>query len=95
MHRIRTTVPSTLPTTFEELCRLHWPRPIHDTAEYGSTAEIVDRLALLPSRTADQDDYLEALSTLLEKYDKDLLPEDGADGRQAIARSSTSWKART
>lgn len=38
-----------------------------------------------PSRTADQDDYLEALSTLLEKYDKDLLPEDGADGRKAIA----------
>lgn len=79
------TVTSTLPTTFEELCRLHWPRPVHDAVEYANTAEMVDCLAMLPRRTVDQNDYLEALSTLLEKYDRDLLPDEGENGSQVIA----------
>jgi HTH-type transcriptional regulator / antitoxin HigA len=85
MRRTHTSFPSTLPTTFEDLCRLHWPRPIHDAADYTNTAEVVDRLALLSRRTEDQNDYLEALSTLLEKYDRELLSEEGAEGGQAIA----------
>jgi len=79
-----TRVPNTLPTTFEDLCRLHWPRPIHDAGDYENTAEMVDRLALLAKRTEDQDDYLEALSTLIEKYDKDLFVDDERGAGAAI-----------
>ena len=68
-----------LPATFEGLCQLHWPRPIHDAVDYNNTAEMVDRLALLRRRTRDQEDYLEALSTLIEKYDRDHFPADAAD----------------
>jgi hypothetical protein len=82
MSKTSTIPPDVLPTKFEDLCRLHWPRPIHDSVDCENTAEMVDRLALLSKRTADQDDYLEALSTLIEKYDKDLLPSSvEAQGR--------------
>lgn len=67
-------LPAVLPQTFEELCGIHWPRPIHDAVDYENAAAIVDRLALLPKRTKDQEDYLEAISTLIEKYDADHLP---------------------
>ena len=73
MPKNTTILPETLPTSFEELCHLHWPRPIHDNVDYENSAEMVDRLALLIKRTSDQEDYLEAISTLIEKYDKDLL----------------------
>lgn len=69
-----TMLPKILPETFEELCTLHWPRPIHDDVDYENAATMVDRLALLLKRTADQEDYLEAISTLIEKYDNDHFP---------------------
>lgn len=73
-------LPKTLPRTFEELCNIHWPRPIHDAVGYENAARIVDRLALLPKRTKDQEDYLEAIATLIEKHDKDQFPaERGGD----------------
>lgn len=85
MRRTHTTIPIALPTKFEDLCQFHWPRPIHDAADYENTAEVVDHLALLSRRTADQEDYLEALSTLMEKYDRDLLPDEGAERGRGIA----------
>jgi antitoxin component HigA of HigAB toxin-antitoxin module len=81
-----TTLMEVLPNTFEKLCRLHWPRPIHDAVDYDSATEMVDRLALLSKRTEDQDDYLEALSTLIEKYDKDLLPAVESDGGDVMTK---------
>jgi HTH-type transcriptional regulator/antitoxin HigA len=87
MSKTTTILPAVLPKTFEDLCRLHWPRPIHDAVDYVNTAEMVDRLALLSKRTRDQNDYLEALSTLIERYDKDLLLIDaGGDGIVKILR---------
>lgn len=61
---------SRLPTTFEGLVKLHPPRPIHEKAGYDNTAEVVDVLAVAgPRLNADQADYLELLSTLIERYD--------------------------
>jgi len=79
-----TTLPKVLPGTFEALCSLHWPRPIHDDVDYDNAARIVDRLALLPERTADQEDYLEAISTLIEKYDKDHFPAEPSDAIETL-----------
>jgi HTH-type transcriptional regulator/antitoxin HigA len=75
-----------IPTTFEELCRqLFWPRPLHDDVDYHNAAEVVDRLAMLKRRTKDQEDYLEAISTFIEKYDKELLDEhDTADAVETL-----------
>lgn len=35
------------------------PRKIHDDAELDAVQEIIDVLAVLPTRTPDQNDYLE------------------------------------
>ncbi|MSU72564.1 MAG: transcriptional regulator [Opitutus sp.] len=59
-----------LSTTFEGLVKFHPPRPIHDRVGYDNTAEIVDVLAVAgPRLNADQADYLELLSTLIERSD--------------------------
>jgi len=50
---------------------------LRDAVDYHNAAEVVDRLALLKRRTGDQEDYLEAISTFIEKYDKELLDEQG------------------
>lgn len=72
-------VRESLPRTFAELCALHLPRPITDDVEYENTVEVIDRLALLPRRTRGQEEYLETLSILIEKYDRDHLVERIAD----------------
>ena len=76
-------LPDVLPDTFEGLCRLHWPRPIHDGIDYENALEVVDRLALLVERTRDQEDYLEVVSTLVEKYDRDHFPAENEGGGAA------------
>jgi len=58
-----------VPHTFENLNALRPLRPIADKVDLGNAREIADRLAVLDQRTRDQDDYLETLSTLIEKYE--------------------------
>lgn len=65
-----------LPRTFEELVRLHTPRPITDDLDLRNTEAVVERLAVLPRLSRDQSDYLEVLSTLIEKYDAERYPID-------------------
>ena len=69
----RSVESSPLPTTFADLCARHWPRPIHDEMDYDNTAEMVDRLAVMEKRTRDQDEYLETLTILIEKYDQEYF----------------------
>ena len=58
-----------LPDDFQELNRILPLRPIDDDVSLDNAQEMADALALLPKRTPDQDDYLETLSTLIEKYE--------------------------
>ena len=58
------------PKTYRELCGLLMPRKIHDAAELEATQEIMDVPAVLPTRTTDQDDYLETLAELVEAYEE-------------------------
>jgi HTH-type transcriptional regulator / antitoxin HigA len=64
------------PTTFAELVAAHPPRPIGDDVDLRNAEEVVERLAVLPSRTKDQEDYLEVLSTLIERYEAEHYPID-------------------
>ena len=79
-----TQLPVVIPTRFAELCLMHLPRPINDSVEYDNTAEVVDRLATLAKRTRDQEEYLETLTILIERYDRDHVAE--AIASDAIVR---------
>ena len=65
-----------LPEAFDDLNRMHPLRPISDDVDCENAAEIVDRLALLANPTADQSDYLETLTTLIEKYEADTVSDE-------------------
>ena len=58
------------PKTYRELCDLLMPRKIHDDTELEAAQEMIDALAVLPSRAPDQDDYLETLAELVEAYEE-------------------------
>ena len=68
-----------LPESFAELNAMHMLRPIQDNVDLENAQELVDSLAVLRVRTKDQEDYLETLSTLIEKYEKDQSTIDIRD----------------
>ena len=49
-----------LPTSYEDLVRLHMPRPIHDEDELENATELIDLMAG-HDLSADQEDYLDLL----------------------------------
>ncbi|MGD0542621.1 MAG: hypothetical protein ABSB33_13995 [Tepidisphaeraceae bacterium] len=73
-----------LPTSFESLCALHWPRPIHDDVDYDNASEMVGQLALVKKRTTGQEEYLETLMMLVEKYDRENVPTPEAQEPVAV-----------
>jgi len=66
-----------LPRTYAGLVAMLPPRPVHDKADYDNAVEMIDRLAGF-DLTADQEDYLDALSTFVEAYERDRFPPDDA-----------------
>ena len=64
-----------LPRTYAGLVAMLPPRPIHDDVDLGNATEMIDRLAGF-GLNADQEDYLEALSTFVEAYERDRFPID-------------------
>jgi HTH-type transcriptional regulator/antitoxin HigA len=65
-----------LPDTWEELTAQLPLRPIHDDIEYDNAVGRLDLLAVLEERIADQEDYLETLSALVERYDDEHFAID-------------------
>ncbi|MEO6435164.1 MAG: hypothetical protein ABIP55_05325 [Tepidisphaeraceae bacterium] len=65
-----------LPSTFEALCNLHWPRPIRDDVDFANAQEIVNRLAVRrpEALTPGQAEYLETLTVLMENYESASSP---------------------
>jgi HTH-type transcriptional regulator/antitoxin HigA len=61
-------LPAKLPTRYADLVALHMPGPIHDRVAYDNTVEVIDALAG-HTLNADQEDYLELLSQLVENYE--------------------------
>ncbi len=67
-----------LPDSIVELCRLHPPRPIHDSAELEQATAIIDAMAG-HDLNDDQEDYLDTISTLVEQYEAEHDPVDTSD----------------
>ena len=64
-----------LPKIYDALVSMLPPRPIHDDVDLANATEMVDRLAGF-DLSADQEDYLEALSTFIEAYEAGRFPID-------------------
>ena len=60
-----------LPRTFSGLNVRHPLRPIQNWRAFRKAQRIADPLAVLNRRTKDQDDYLETLSILMEKFENE------------------------
>jgi HTH-type transcriptional regulator/antitoxin HigA len=74
-----------LPKEYTALCRVFWPRPIHDTAEYDNTAEVADAMALWQDNfNRDQADYFELLCSLIEAYDAEHVKWPKVKGRDML-----------
>src|SRR5439155_20697527 len=70
MHRATAKLQQ-LPKTCDGLNALCPLRPIRDDVDLSNAQEVVDALAVLSTRSRDQKDYLETLSTLVEKYEQE------------------------
>jgi HTH-type transcriptional regulator/antitoxin HigA len=64
-----------MPKTCTALVAMLPPRPLHDDVDLANATEVIDRLAGFPLN-ADQEDYLEALSTFVEAYEAERFPMD-------------------
>lgn len=73
-----------LPRTYRELCDLLMPRKIHDEGELETAQEIIDTLAVLPTRTPDQNDYLETLAELVEAYEEHAVKFSRRSGLETL-----------
>ena len=62
---------ATLPKDYTGLCQRYVPRPLHDAADYAAARRAIEPLLGFEERlTADQADYLEAVSSFLETHDR-------------------------
>ena len=74
MSRVATTTHlAQLPKSYDDLVAMLPPRPIHDDVDLANASEMIDRLAGF-RLNADQEDYLEAISTFVEAYEADRFP---------------------
>ena len=73
MKKIATPGFSRFPKTYEGLCRLLLPRPIHDRVELENATEMVDLMAG-HKLNAEQEDYLDLLSDLIADYEEAHSP---------------------
>lgn len=63
------TLPSILPESFRALSEILPLRPIQNDVDLDYAQVLADHLAVLDRRTKGQDEYLETLSILIEKYE--------------------------
>ena len=57
-----------IPAAYRELVGLFMPRPLHDKVDYRNALNVLDAMAGF-ELNADQEDYFEAISTFVEKYE--------------------------
>jgi HTH-type transcriptional regulator/antitoxin HigA len=69
----------TLPKTYSELMKRHLLRPIHDKVDLANALEVLDAMAG-HRLNAEQEDYFEALSTLVEAYERLHVPPPKVTG---------------
>jgi HTH-type transcriptional regulator / antitoxin HigA len=69
---------------YVELLRSFPPRPISDEAEFAATQSVVDALLDRPKLTADEQDYLNVLGTLIAEYEQTLAPLPDISGVELL-----------
>jgi len=62
-----------MPRDYAGLVRMAPPRPIHDKVDLANATEVIDALAG-HHLTPDQEDYLDVLSDLVQKYEEERSP---------------------
>ena len=60
--------------TYNELIEIFELRPIKDDQELDQAIKIVDKLTNLATYNIDEQDYLDILSDIVEKYEKEKHP---------------------
>lgn len=74
MHTILDRLPKTsIPDSYERLISVYAPRPLHDKRDYANACEIVDWLSGHEELNKDQEDYLDAVSTFVHKFEETHL----------------------
>jgi HTH-type transcriptional regulator / antitoxin HigA len=76
--KIHRDLPADAPESYEELARLYIPRKIHDKIGQQNATEVVDWLSIR-AHTADQIEFLDFVSDLLDEYESQFL-KDSAPG---------------
>ncbi len=61
-----------LPSTYEGLVAAFMPRPIHDKVGHDNTLAVIDAMTGR-ELNAEQEEYLDLLSTLFEAYEDEIL----------------------
>ena len=82
-----------LPHSYEELCRLYLPRPIHDRYDYHAAVRITDVFAgFEENMNKDQRDYFDLLVTLIADYEEVKPPKRSPQERlqHLLSESGTS-----
>jgi HTH-type transcriptional regulator / antitoxin HigA len=72
------------PEPYVELLRSFPPRPISDEVEFAATQSVVDALLDHPELTADEQDYLNVLGTLISEYEQTLDPLPDVSGVELL-----------
>jgi HTH-type transcriptional regulator / antitoxin HigA len=72
------------PQPYIELLQSFPPRPITDEAELSATQSVVDALLDRPELTADEQDYLNVLGTLIAEYEQTLEPLPDISGVELL-----------
>lgn len=69
---------------FMALVQVLAPRPIRNKRQLAAAYREIERLMRLPKLSADERDYLELLSMLVEKYEAALEPPPGVSQGQML-----------
>ncbi|HTW93608.1 MAG TPA: hypothetical protein VMD30_02365 [Tepidisphaeraceae bacterium] len=75
--KLRKTVFDRIPKTFADLAQLLMPRPLHDEADYRDALAVLDAMVGF-KLNRDQEDYVDALATFVEKYESRHHALEGA-----------------
>jgi HTH-type transcriptional regulator / antitoxin HigA len=77
-------LPEPAPESYEELCRLHAPRPIRRREEYEIASKVVDWIAVR-AINGDQEDYAALMGDLVNAYETEHLPQpEEASGLEVL-----------
>jgi len=76
--KTRTLTHDDIPETYAELVGLFMPRPLHDDVDYRNALSVLDAMAGF-DMNSDQEDYFDAITTFVEKYEAQHHALDDAD----------------